>query len=614
MAKSSDFQILSDIQHILLRPQMYISSTSLESRNLFLDYKFQEINYVPGLFKIVNELIDNALDENVRTQGKFANKIDITIDSKSFSIRDNGRGIPVELVKDLDGKKIYRPVASWAKTKAGSNFSDDANRVTAGMNGVGSALSNIFSTSFIGETADGSNKLVLTCKDNSKIESVKITKSSKKYTEVTMSPDFERFNVEGFDETMIGLIKDRIHNLAICYPKIIFKFNNETVKSESGNAFVKKFDERAVVYSDSKVTIGVMPCEAREFRSHSIVNGLVLYNGGSHVDYISNAICSQLRDYIAKKNKIDVKTLKLPQIKTHLQFVTIIKDFNNMKFDSQTKEKLTNTASEVAKQLAGVDFDKIVKQITKSTEIMEPVVSGIMYRRKEDDDLDAKNKQKNLKRIKVAKHIEANSKKPEEKTLFIAEGDSAISNFIPARNDMTQGAFPLRGKVLNTYGLSYKKILDNKELMELMAILGLRLGHKAVDLTYGHIAIMTDQDVDGGSIQALLINFFYNWPELFEEGRILILNSPLYVLRGKTDNKYFYSKEEFEKYKGSKKGYEIGYIKGLGSLTEKEYGDTLSDPNFDMVKIDDAEYLQMMFSENVEARKVFMMTDHAEAA
>src|ERR1700757_2617291 len=148
-AIKDDFKILNDIEHIRLRPNMYIGSTSIEQKTILIDYNYKEVSYVPGLFKILNELIDNSVDEFVRTEGKFANKIEVTMTDDTFTVRDNGRGIPVELVADTDGKKLYKPVAAWTRPRAGSNFGDDAQRVTMGMNGVGSALSNIFSKSFI---------------------------------------------------------------------------------------------------------------------------------------------------------------------------------------------------------------------------------------------------------------------------------------------------------------------------------------------------------------------------------------------------------------------------------------------------------------------------------
>lgn len=603
MTKTKDnFQILGDIEHILLRSAMYIGSTSLETRNILLDYQFQTVQFVPGLFKIINEIIDNSLDEYIRTQGKFANKIEVIMTDTSVTVRDNGRGIPIEQIADPDGKKVYKPVAAWTRPRAGSNFSDDSNRETAGMNGVGSALTNIFSKSFIGDTSDGKKHLTVECSNNACIDSVKTRASTKQFTQVSFTPDFNRFESKSFDNQIIAMVRDRLTNISLSFPKIQFKFNGKIV-STNPKAYMSKFDNTAS-YLDSNVALLISGNDTGEFRHHSIVNGLIIYNGGSHIDYVMNGICVNLRDKIRKKHKIDLMPAK---IKSYLQIVLAINGFKNPKFDGQSKEKITNTNSEVAELLSRIDFEAICKALIKNDAIIIPMVKAQLDKMNAEDDAEAKAKAKKLERIKVAKHIAASSTVSDQKTIFIAEGDSAIGQFISVRNPKTQGAIPLRGKVMNTFGLKAKEILENKELAELMAVTGLQLGKKATNLTYGTIAIMTDQDVDGGSIRGLLINFFYNWPELFEQGRIKIINSPRYILRGKTNNIYFYDKKELDAYKGSTKGYELAYIKGLGSLETEEYRDMLADPFYETVKIDDVSLLEMMYGEDSAPRKTFMM-------
>lgn len=604
MTKTDEFKILDDITHVLLRPAIYIGSTSIECKKLFLNYEFKTINYNPGLFKIINELIDNAIDEFIRTEGKFANKIDISVNDIEFSILDNGRGIPIDKISDTDGSMIYRPEAAWCRTKAGSNFNDDANRVTAGMNGVGSALSNIFSQKFIGETADGKHKFVVICKDNAKIESVKVVKSTKNYTHVTMQPDFQRFGVSGFDETMQSLILDRLNGLSVAFPKITFTFNDKIIKSGMPKAYVAKFGEGAVVYHDDKIILGFLPSSEGELRYHSVVNGLTLYSGGTHIDYIMSSIVDTLRESIKKKHKFDIMPA---QIKAHIQLVSVIRGFPNLKFDSQTKERLTNTIPEVSAFLKYIDYETLAKQIMKNDAIIMPIIETQLARQLAAEAADARDKQKKLKTKKVLKHIPATSHIVEKKSLFITEGDSANGPFVSVRNAETQGAIPLRGKVMNSFGRPHSEILGNKEFSELMAVLGLELGKPPRGLTYGTIVIMTDQDVDGSSIRCGLINFFYNWPELFEKRRIKILNSPRYILRSKKNRHYFYDKVELDNYKGSKDGYELAYIKGLGTLRLEEYKDMIGDPYYETVTIDDAELFSMMYGEDSKPRKLFMM-------
>lgn len=160
----TDFKVLTDRDHILLRPAMYIGSTTLEEHQQFISGQWTELKYSSGLVKIINEIIDNSVDEAIRTKFKFANKIDVQINNEKVSVSDNGRGIPQDLIETPEGEKLLRPVLAWTRTKAGSNFSND--RVTVGMNGVGSSLTAIFSKEFTGITADGKNEVLVQINNN----------------------------------------------------------------------------------------------------------------------------------------------------------------------------------------------------------------------------------------------------------------------------------------------------------------------------------------------------------------------------------------------------------------------------------------------------------------
>lgn len=591
------FQILDDKAHILLRPGMYCGSVTNETHNQFLNYKWQSFEYVPGLFKIINELIDNSIDEYIRTGGEFANQIEIKVTDKSFWIKDNGRGIPVTLTKDLDGEDIYLPVAAWCKTKAGSNFGSDSDRDTIGMNGVGSALANIFSSKFIGTTSDGKHRLTVTCDDNATIRNVEVKKSTKRFTEVFIEPEFDRFGVSGIDETLKDMILNRLSNLAITYPSITFKFNDEVVKIGAPKAWMTKYSEEHVLHSDENVIIGVMNSEAEEFRFLSLVNGLTIINGGSHVDYIMGQLCDVLREGIKKKHKLEVTP---GQIKSHLQLVSVIRGMKNMKFDSQTKERITNPRGEISGYFTDVKFDKLAAGILKNEALIMPIIRAQLAKQLAAEAREAAAAAKKIESKRVAKHIPATGKDWTQKVLFIAEGDSAIGPFIAARTEQSAkvyGGYPLRGKIPNITGMTTAEILKTKELGDLINILGLKIGQKAVELDYGTVAIMTDQDLDGFSIQGLLLNFFWLWPELYQKERIKIVKTPLYVATKKDDRRYFYDKAEYEAASTKLKGFEIRYIKGLGSLRKVEYKDILSNPQLVTVAIDDPSLFDAMYGE-----------------
>lgn len=588
------FKILDDKAHILLRPGMYCGSVVEETQSLFLNYQWTSANFVPGLFKIINELIDNSIDEHIRTNGEFANAIDIKVDAKSFWIKDNGRGIPVVLVDDLDGEKIYTPVAAWCKTKAGSNFGSDTDRDTIGMNGVGSALANIFSSKFIGTTSDGKHQLVVTCEDNATIRDVSVKKSTKKFTEVYIEPDFPRFGVQMIDATMMALIKSRLVNLAICYPAITFKLNGEAIKTGSAKAWVDKFSQENVIHHDDYVILGIMNSTDEEFRCLSLVNGLNISQGGTHIDYVLGQICDVLRDLIKKKHKLEITP---GQIKSHLQIVSVIRGMKNMKFDSQTKERITNPRGEVSGLFADVKFDKLAQGIMKNEALIMPIIQAQLAKQLAADARAAAAAAKSLQSKKVAKHVPASSKIKSERILFITEGDSAIGPLIKARDAKIHGGYPLRGKIPNIFGMKKAEILKTRELGELISILDLEIGEPAPDPAYHTIAIMTDQDVDGYAIRGLLMNFFWLWPDLFTMERIKLIQSPLFVATKGQDRKYYYSKANFEKDRNILKGYEIRYIKGLGTLRPVEYRDVINNPVMFTVVIDDPELFKKMYGD-----------------
>ena len=185
---------LSDRDHIIRRPGLYIGSVNyVENQEFVLNdsgkFEWTTVKYVPALIKIINEILDNAVDEAVRTNFQLANKIKIYVDKKSISIIDNGRGLPVKKMADSDQ---YMPVVAFTASRSGSNFSDDG-RTTIGMNGVGAFATNCFSNVFKVDTSDGENRLSLECKDNCGSIDFSVRKNAQKYTKVYFEPDFSRF-------------------------------------------------------------------------------------------------------------------------------------------------------------------------------------------------------------------------------------------------------------------------------------------------------------------------------------------------------------------------------------------------------------------------------------
>lgn len=603
---SENFQILDERTHIEIRAGMYIGSTSLEEVDGIFFGKNQKLKVVSGLLKIINEIIDNSVDEYIRTDGKFANRIEVNFNTilgsrSEVEIIDNGRGIPIKKIGDH-----YIPELAWTRARAGSNFNDDSLRETMGMNGVGSFATNVFSSEFEGSTCDGTATLVVSCFDNAKnIEVKKYSITDKKYTKVRFTPDFDKF--EGIDEITddhVKYIEDRLMNLSVTHPGIAFILNGKKIQLKIKD-FASQFGDNYFLIDEPNLTAVITISKDEEFHLLSYVNGLNVKNGGSHVETFMSSFINELRPIINKKHKIDI----LPnQIKQHLTLAFIVRKMKNLKFDSQTKERVTNTTREIQDHFGDINYNKIAKNFFNNDELIKPIIEAILYKKELADRLALARNQKKNKNKRIVNHIEAQSKNIEEKILCVAEGQSAIGPLIAVRDPNKIGGYPLKGKVMNTYGMKATEIIKNKELSELMSIIGLEFGKKAVNLNYGKIAILTDADVDGGHIACLLTVFFLNWKELFDEKRIVRIETPLIIASKGKEKKYFYNLKEYNDCQLDK-GWSTKYYKGLGSLPQEIYKDIINKPKMTpyILTDEDKKHIEMAFGNDSDKRKDWMM-------
>lgn len=602
----TEFKKLTDREHMLLRPAMYIGKTTPEECVRFINGKQEHLIISSGLMKIVNELIDNSIDEYIRSDGKFSTKISVDISEKSVTVSDNGRGITVEKYQGT-----WRPQVAWTEAKAGTSFGE--NRVGPGANGVGSVVANVFSTEFKGITQDGTYKCTVYCTKNMQTVKTTIEKSSKRGTTVSIIPDFTRFGVDCFTPDHIKLLEDRIHLLAVTYPEITFKFNNVVIRYKNSNKYFEEYGETFVPFTGDHFVGAVFPSNEDEYIQRSSIDGLDLVLGGTHENIIIKDLCYSLRDLIKKKHKLD---LSPAEIKHGLKLVFIGRDFPNMEFDSQTKERLTNSEKTTKTWLGDFDIPKLSRKVFAIKDIIDPIIEAKLAKQIAAEKRAVALALKKQSKKHVEKHLEAKSKNKEEKILFLVEGDSAAGSGIKVRNPQKHGFFPLRGMPMNTYGATEKAMLDNQEISNIIAILNLKFGMSNKELSnnieYGRIGILCDPDVDGmGALTPLLINFFYHWPELFAQHRIYIIPSPRYVLtKGKGTKRkvvYFYDSDSYDKERDKYKGYETRYVKGLATLRDYEYAEVLNNEDkWIQVNIDDPKCFETMYSDNVEARKELM--------
>src|SRR5574344_817478 len=254
---------LTESMHILMRPTMYIGAVN---KTLTKEYilendkiEFKEIDYVPALIKIINEIIDNSVDVAIKTNFKVSNEINIKMEKDHIIVQDNGSGIPV--IKNSDGH--YLPELAWGHARAGSNFDDDENRVQIGMNGVGSYATNCFSSKFIGTSDDGKKSYTITFKDNAQTFTEKESESSgKSGVKVKFYPDLEKFGLKDIDETHKNIIKQRLINLSMTFPEITFKFNGKKLNINTFKKYALLFNKNAEIYETDDYKFAILPNES----------------------------------------------------------------------------------------------------------------------------------------------------------------------------------------------------------------------------------------------------------------------------------------------------------------------------------------------------------------
>jgi DNA gyrase/topoisomerase IV subunit B len=606
MEQTEEFRILTARQHVRERIGMYMGSSSKEEIERFVLGEWKKATYVPALSKMVDEILDNAIDEAIRTQFKYANKINVSIDGDKVIVTDNGRGIPQDEVFDEQtGQKILRPVAAWTKVNAGTSFDDE--RVTIGTNGVGSAATNFLSTKFIGKTWQNGKLIEVQCKDGAEKTDVKEKQRDGNGTEVAFIADFGLFEVDSMGELdTVALIEDRLISLQMAFPEIAFSFNKRRIKVTDLKKYAALYSESCVIEKSSDLSFFFAPSEDG-FRTNSYVNGVNTRQGGNYVDFVVNNVVDELVSMIKRKHKVEVAKTT---IKGGLTFIKFARNFTNPKFDSQTKERLTNPYGNIKDHIEKAevkDFATLARKIMNTPDIIDPIIEAQLAKKIAADKRAATLAQKKLRKAKVAKHISANR---DDATLKIVEGDSAMGFLLKVRDPNKVGAYPLRGVIMNTWDMAPANVLKNKELSELVAVLGLDINNpdSVDDMTYRNIATLTDADHDGiGHISPLLIAFFYKfWPRLLHEKRVKITRTPIMISTKGTEIKWFYTYEEANEFKADNAGWKHRYIKGLGSLQEEEYDSIINDPVYDTVTVDDASIFQMMFGNDSQLRKEYM--------
>lgn len=613
MKKIEDkYKVLDQITHILLRPGTYVGSNKPGLFNRFIldDKKMvkKDLTIIPSFIKIFDEVLTNSVDEHQRN--KKLNRIDVIVDVKKniISIRDNG-GIPIEIHKEYNQ---YVPEVIFSNLMSGSNYDDTDERTVAGLNGLGAKLTNVFSEEFIVSSCDGKKHFTQVFKKNMREKLKPVIKNSKNnHTQITYKPDLKQFGIDEIDDNHFKMIEKRIYDLAGTNPDIKFTFNGKLINFKSFEDYIKLYTNDYFFESkkDKTWSVGISLSE-NGFQQVSFANSTDTYDGGTHVDYVMNQIITQLREFFMKKHKVDVKPSEL---KNHM-FLFLDSTVINPSFSSQTKEKLITEIKDF-----GSTFEisqKLIGQILKS-EIVNSILDWIQQKKTAEDSKLQRELNKKLDKIKVEKLIDAKGKERWKYSIGLFEGDSAISAFRKYRDPQTMGAFALKGKFVNVSEMTNQKLVQNAEVVNLMASIGLKLGQKidVKDLRYGRVLIFTDADVDGNSIAGLLINFFYKyWPDMFDRRMIYKVETPIVVAIPKSKSKkkcLFYSQDEYNVWeaKTDLKQWDIKYKKGLAALVDDEYQDIINSPKLTLITKDDVstKSLDIWFGKSSDLRKVELL-------
>ena len=606
------YKVLDQISHILLRPGTYVGSNKPSKSIKFIidDGKStqRDITYIPSFLKIFDEVITNSVDESKRSPK--LNRIDISVDINTgrISIKDNG-GIPVLIHSEYNQ---YIPEVIFGNLMSGSNYDDSEERTVAGLNGLGSKLTNVFSKEFIVSTCDGKNSFFQKFSNNMRDrEKPLIKKSNKNHTEITFLPDFSQFGIDRIDDDHFSMIEKRVYDLAGTNNNIKFYFNGKLVNISSFEEYVKMYCSEYFYESNKDKTWSVAVAQSENgFQQVSFANSTETYDGGTHVDYIMSQIISELREYFSKKHKVDIKPSEL---KSHI-FLFLNSTIINPSFSSQTKEKLITEVKDF-----GFTYEvskKLIQQILKS-EIVNSILDWIQRKKDAEDNKLQRDLNKKISKIKVDKLIDAKGKERWKCSLGLFEGDSASGAFRKYRTPETMGAFSLKGKFINVSEITNSKLSQNREAVDLMAAIGLKLGQpiNIKDLRYGRILIFTDADYDGNSISALLINFFHKyWPDMFDRRMIYKVETPILVAipNNKKNKKIlFYTQQEYVDWEKTIniKDYEIKYKKGLAALVDDEYNGIINDPKITLITKDDisAKQLDIWFGDNSDMRKIELL-------
>ena len=586
-------------EHIRLRPGMYIGKSGDGS------------SPDDGIYVLLKEVIDNCVDEFVMGEGKI---IDIVINDDFVSVRDYGRGIPIGKVVDV-----------VSKMNTGGKYDTRAFKKSVGLNGVGTKAVNALSSSFIvSSTRDGKTKSAefkLGVLSNEKLSETE----ERNGTYVEFRPDqsiFKNFKYR------IEYVEKMIKFYVYLNPGLTIKLNGNKFKSEFGlkdliedQSNVNDFLYPIIHLKGEDIELAITHSRTQYSEEYySFVNGQYTVQGGTHQSAFREAFVKTIREFFGKNYETS-------DIRKSIISAISIKVMEPV-FESQTKTKLGSTEMGKGMKSVRVFINDFIKKeldnyLHKNQEVAKSIQNKIIQAERERKELSGIRKLARERAKKASLHnkklrdcrVHLNELKKDKRldsTIFITEGDSASGSITKSRDVNTQAVFSLRGKPLNSFGMSKKIVYENEEFNLLQAALNIE--NSMEDLRYNNIVIATDADVDGMHIRLLIITFFLQfYPELIKNGHLYILQTPIFRVRNKEKTHYCYSEAEKNDIVNNSKGkFEITRFKGLGEISPNEFKNFIGDDiKLDPVIIDKTttveELLTFYMGKNTPDRQQFII-------
>ncbi|RNF25385.1 topoisomerase [Trypanosoma conorhini] len=645
MTEAAKYKKLTPIDHVLIRPEMYVGSVETISTAMFVfDHDkgrmvWDTLKLNHGLLKIVDEILLNASD-NLANKGARMTYIRVHItESGEITIENDGAGIPIVRSKE---HKLYIPEMVFGHLLTSSNYDDASQTTVAGRHGYGAKLTNILSHRFSVFCRTRGKEFHMSWQDHMrKATAPRVSNcdaKEKNVTRVKFLPDYERFGLREnkISHDMKRVLHKRVMDLAAMFPSIEISLN--------GTPFgFKSFHDYAVLYS-APISGGEMPpapfvyesrngaiafvpsLTAGTRRVFSVVNGVVTHNGGTHCNAAQDILQSSLETVeraLKKENKV-IDTNRVLRHFTLLVFLVQVQP----KFDSQSKARLVSSPT-----MPRVPKQELVEFLLRMP-FLEAHVNTMTGQLAQElnKEMGAGRRMSSKTLISsITKLVDATTTRRDPRcirTLIVTEGDSAkalAQNSLTSDQKRYTGVYPLRGKLLNVRNKNLKRLKNCKELQELFCALGLELGKiykEADELRYQRLLLMTDQDADGSHIKGLVINAFEAlWPSLLirNPGFISIFSTPIVKVRLRDKStQSFFSLKEFHKWQRTHANvpYTAKYYKGLGTSTTAEGKEYFKDMDKHTMRLlverNDHNLLDSVFdSQEVEWRKDWMTKANA---